>query len=322
LPDVEEPAVNLDPAAARSLKEAALLRFAADLIRGGGYNPRPADGNPGYSLSSALCTVTGCDPSARHIPDCEDLHGRAAGYLYLTGRAWSRESYLPNVIQGWEDYRPGEGWRTQAEAADVLDHAGAVLTRAGNQPADDSGREWEELRARAVTAALEVTGDSALAAECAEAVLAVCDDEARERMADQLMEATRIRSMDFRAGAAMDITAARETAALWVGAARGLLGDAENYSEMEVGLAGDPARYVFRLERCGHLTPHQARQRAEAAIGLVRAALADGHYTGDGDGLACTRCGTVVEDDGVPGSLLARAVTHLGDCRASGGAAA
>ena len=84
--------MNLDLAAARSLKEAALLRFAADLIRRGGYNPRPADGDPGYSLSSALCAVTGCDPGARHIPDCEDLHRRVAGYLYLTGRAWSRES--------------------------------------------------------------------------------------------------------------------------------------------------------------------------------------------------------------------------------------
>jgi hypothetical protein len=160
----------------------AALRGGPDQQRR--LHPRPAGGDPGYSLSSALCAVTGCDPSARHIPDCEDLHGRVAGYLYLTGRAWSRESYLPNVIQSWEDCRPGEGWRTQAEAAGVLDHAGAVLTRAGHQPADGSGREGEELRARAVTAALEVTGDSALAAECAEAVLAVCDDEARERMAD------------------------------------------------------------------------------------------------------------------------------------------
>ena len=115
-----------------------------------------------------------------------------------------------------------------------------MLTRAGHQPADGTGREWEELRARAATAALEVTGDSALAAKCADAVLAVCDDEAREGMADQLMEATRIRSMDFRAGAAMDVIAARETAALWVGAARGLLGDAVNYTEMEVSLAARP----------------------------------------------------------------------------------
>jgi hypothetical protein len=316
--------VNLDPVAAGSLKEAALLRFAADLIRRDGYNPsKPADSGPGHSLSSALCTVTGCQPGARHIPGCQELHGRVAGYLYLTGRSRSAQPYLPTVIQDWEEYRPGEGWRTQAEAADVLDHAGAVLTRAGNQAAGGREREWVELRGRAVTAALAVTGDGALAAECADAVLAVCDDQARERMADQLMEATRIRSMDFRAGAAMDVIAARETAALWVGAARGLLGDAENYTEMEVGLAGDRARFVFRLERCGHLTPHQARQRAEAAVGRVRVALTGGgHYAEDGDGLACTSCGTLVEDDGIPGSLLARAVTHLGGCRAPGGAAA
>jgi Phosphoribosyl-ATP pyrophosphohydrolase len=129
--------VNVDRAAAGSLKEAALLRCAADLIRRDGYNPsKPADSGPGHSLSSALCTVTGCDPGAGHIPDCEDLHGRVVGYLYLTGRAWSAQSYLPTVIQNWEGYRPREGWRTQAEAADVLDHAGAVLTRAGHQPAD------------------------------------------------------------------------------------------------------------------------------------------------------------------------------------------
>lgn len=269
--------MNPDLAAARSHTEAAQLCFAADLIRRDGYNPtKPADCGPGHSLSTALCTVTGCDPAARHIPACEDLHGRVSGYLHLTGRARPGQAYLPDVVRNWEDWRPGEGWRTQCEAADVLDHAGAILTRAGNQPTDGSDREWTELRARVITAAFEVTGNTGLAEAAADAVLSVCDDAARDRMAGQLMEAFRIRSMDFRAGAAMDVTAAREIAALWVAAARGLLGDTASHTEMEVALAGDAARYIFRLERRGHLTPHhqdrlQAGEHAALAETIVGA---------------------------------------------------
>jgi hypothetical protein len=136
LPDEEEPAVDLNYAAAVSPAEAGLLRLAADLIRRDGYNPaKPADSGPGLSLSTALCTVTDCDPSGRHIPACAALHDRVAGYMYLTGRAWSARSYLPDVILNWEEYRPGEGWRSQAEAVRVLDHAAAVLLDAQNAEA-------------------------------------------------------------------------------------------------------------------------------------------------------------------------------------------
>jgi hypothetical protein len=325
LPDREEPAVvNLDLAAARSHKQAVQLRFAADLIRRDGYNPsKPADSGPGHSLSTALCTVTGCDPTAKHIPACEDLHGRVAGYLHLSGRARTGQAYLPDVVRNWEDWQPGEGRRTQAEAAGVLDHAGAILTRASNQPAGSGSREWEELRARAITAAFEITGNTGLAEASADAVLSVRDDAARERMTDQLMEAFRIRSMDFRAGAAMDLVAAREMAAVWVGAARGLIGDAANYTEMEVALAGDPGRYIFRLERCGHLTPHQARlqaeeraTRAETAIARLRDTLTGdgGQYSAAGDALTCTRCNLIIRDAAIPGDLLAQAVTHIWTC--------
>jgi hypothetical protein len=74
-------------------------RCAADLIRAGGYNLcKPEDSAPGYSVSTALCTVTGGSPSTRHIPGCEDLHGRVAGYLYLTGRISTGRTYLPNAV--------------------------------------------------------------------------------------------------------------------------------------------------------------------------------------------------------------------------------
>jgi hypothetical protein len=74
--------------------------------------------------------VTSCDPGRRHIPECEDLHAVVAGYLYLTSRARVGMTYLPNVIQDWEDYRPGEGQPTQDEAADVLGGAAAALAQA------------------------------------------------------------------------------------------------------------------------------------------------------------------------------------------------
>lgn len=113
-----------------------------------------------------------------------------------------------------------------------------------------------------------------------DAALAVLDDAATERYVRQQLAETGIRSMDFRNGMTMELQPARDLVAAWVAAARTMLGDAENYSEtrvdlpkveMEVKLAGELERYVFVCQRVGKLTPHEARQRAEAE----RDALAD-----------------------------------------------
>ncbi|MUN41485.1 hypothetical protein [Actinomadura litoris] len=102
--------------------------------------------------------------------------------------------------------------------------------------------------------------------------------EGVEQMAERFLEESKIRAMDFRNGMSMDLTPARELAAIWVGVARGMLGDAPNYTEtlfeiptdddpkvsMEVKLAGELERYAFVLQRVGSLTPHQARLQAEA----------------------------------------------------------
>jgi len=79
--------------------------------------------------------------------------------------------------------------------------------------------------------------------------------------------------MDFANGAVMDIVPARDAALGWVGAARALLGNAPNYSEtvMEFGIPEDPQRYAFTVQKIGKLTPHQARQRAEAERDELRA---------------------------------------------------
>lgn len=120
-----------------------------------------------------------------------------------------------------------------------------------------------------------------------EAVMAEVEQEAVDRMAATFVDETRLKSMDFRNGASMDVEPAREIVAAWVAAARAMLGDAPNYSEteidfgladppgyeMEVKLAGEVDRYVFRVQRRGKLTPHQARklaeERAEAAEGKL-----------------------------------------------------
>jgi hypothetical protein len=121
-----------------------------------------------------------------------------------------------------------------------------------------------------------------------EAVMAEIEQEAIDRMAAQFVDETRIRSMDFRNGARMDVQPAREIVAGWVAAARTMLGDAPNYCETEidygladppgyemtVGLGGEAERYVFRVQRRGKLTPHQARQLAEKRAELAEAKLA------------------------------------------------
>ena len=138
-------------------------------------------------------------------------------------------------------------------------------------------RSWEEIRAAALTAVRAARARKT--EDIVGIVLSVCDEETVSRLAAKLIADTGIRAMDIRNGASLDLEPSREAVALWVGVARGMLAGAPNYSEtlagfddgladppgteMTVGLAGDPERYVFRLQRAGRLTPHQARQQAE-----------------------------------------------------------
>ena len=88
------------PGSATLTETVELLRKAAQLIRDAGYKPwAPAGSEPGYSLSTALCTVTGCDPSGRHNPACLALHTRLAG-LPVPERPDHRGWRLPARCRG------------------------------------------------------------------------------------------------------------------------------------------------------------------------------------------------------------------------------
>jgi hypothetical protein len=105
-----------------------------------------------------------------------------------------------------------------------------------------------------------------------------------------------LRSMQVVDGAmTMDLAAARELTLQMVAAARGMLAGGANYSETRVdlpadadagradpagavewtvGLAGEPDRYVIRVQRAGRITPHEARRAAEADAARWRALAA------------------------------------------------
>jgi hypothetical protein len=135
--------------------------------------------------------------------------------------------------------------------------------------ADDEPRDWEQLRSdaiRAVGRALEDAERVENVAETAtDAVLSVIDEETVRAVCAEIIKETYIKSMDFRDGAAMEIEPSRLAAYNWVGAARGLLGDAPNYAEatMQFGIAEDPQRYVFTVRKADGMTPHEARRKAE-----------------------------------------------------------
>lgn len=137
----------------------------------------------------------------------------------------------------------------------------------------DEARDWEQLRSDAIRAAREVVSDDELAQAVTDAILDVVDEETVRRLSDKLISETYLKSMDFRNGANMDIRPARALVAQWVGAARTLLEGAENYSETRVdfGIPEDPQRYSFVVQKAGKLTPHEARRRAEAECGELRA---------------------------------------------------
>lgn len=116
-----------------------------------------------------------------------------------------------------------------------------------------------------------------------EAVLA---EASAQRWLNKQLAETGIRAMDFRNGASMELEPAREMVAHWVGAARGMLGDAPNYSEtpieMVVKVGEDPERFAFTLQRVGKLTPHQARQQAERERDSVLRLVAGWYASSEG----------------------------------------
>jgi hypothetical protein len=109
------------------------------------------------------------------------------------------------------------------------------------------------------------------------AVNDVLGQAAAQQWIQKQIDETGIRAMDFRNGAEMELEPARELVACWVAAARAMLGDAPNYSEtkvsMDVKVAESPELYTLVVQRHapGALTPHEARQRAEARLAAVLA---------------------------------------------------
>lgn len=123
-------------------------------------------------------------------------------------------------------------------------------------------------------------------------------DTQAEALADQtLMKGLAVEN----GGVNLDLIPPREIAAVWVHCAVGMLGDAPNYSEtevkmpsvsMEISPAGTLDRYALIVQRVGKLTPHEARQRAEAERDALSAAtdrVLELHRMSDATG-ACKHC--------------------------------
>jgi hypothetical protein len=115
---------------------ADLFRQAAKLIGAEGYSPCP-DGarwavEGPHSVSSAIeatAVMAYPDDPGDAADLAEGAHARLAGFLDLTGLRTRRTSIadLCDEITAWEAGRPGDGYRTAAEAMGVLEAAAAVL---------------------------------------------------------------------------------------------------------------------------------------------------------------------------------------------------
>ncbi|MGR6922596.1 hypothetical protein ACU635_50795 [[Actinomadura] parvosata] len=133
-----------------------------------------------------------------------------------------------------------------------------------------------------------------------DAVLAVRDEvleelrTALERRidadAEALADQTLMKGLTVKDGAVnLDLIPPREIAAIWVHCAVGMLGDAPNYTEtevkmpsvsMEISPAGTYDRYALIVQRVGRLTPHEARQQAEAERDELRELVRELAYDG------------------------------------------
>ena len=111
------------------------------------------------------------------------------------------------------------------------------------------------------------------------AVQDVLKHAASQQWIQKQLDQTGIRAMDFRNGMQMELEPARELLAAQVAAARAMLGDAKNYSEtkleFDVKVAESPQLYTIVIQRHGPgvLTPHEARQKAEARVAQLEAEI-------------------------------------------------
>jgi hypothetical protein len=147
----------------------------------------------------------------------------------------------------------------------------------------------EALRQVSPRSAKKLSRDEAQAV-----VEAVLEDAVAQRWIAEQMSQISIRSAEYRDGVTqMDLEPARELLALWVGAARGLIGEGPNYSEtvltdrvdhlahtgakleMGVKVAESPDKYIITVQReaFNTITPHEARRQAEKQRDDLNAAV-------------------------------------------------
>ena len=112
------------------------------------------------------------------------------------------------------------------------------------------------------------------------AITAALEVSAAEQWATQQADQMGLKYADFRAGKwEMELSMAREMGAAYTAMAKTLLGDAPNYTETKIcfdtKIAESPEMYTLVVQRHapGVLTPHEARQKAEARVAELEAEL-------------------------------------------------
>ena len=125
---------------------ADLFRQAAKLIHADGYTPQPEEArwrqDGPHSISSAIEAAARLRHPGSHVDAAdlaEDAIARLGGYLHLTGQRTRRTSIadMCTEVAWWEDCQL-TGWpqcgtyRTQAEAAAILESAGTLLDHLGD----------------------------------------------------------------------------------------------------------------------------------------------------------------------------------------------
>jgi hypothetical protein len=141
---------------------------------------------------------------------------------------------------------------------------------------DAADAAFEDCRDRNEHAHEFRTGSCCLRAAITAALGVHAAEQWAEKQADQLC----LRYADFRAGRwEMELSMAREMGAAYTAMAKTLLGDAPNYTETKIcfdtKIAESPETYTLVVQRHapGVLTPHEARQKAEARVGELEAEL-------------------------------------------------
>ncbi|MEU8040934.1 hypothetical protein [Streptosporangium sp. NPDC049078] len=185
---------------------------------------------------------------------------------------------VPDLLAQVADYENRITWHTTCQGcAGHLDREYAADHRAAQATKQLAAARVDAAKWEAVESIIRRAADHGSPSVDVDDLLEAAQNAVQQHV-ENLADQTGLRSLTTGPGGhAVDMEPPHELVVAMVEQAKQILGDAPNYTETPITLtvkaAGEVERYAFTVQRVGGLTPHEAREKAEAERDRLRHAL-------------------------------------------------